>query len=249
MWINIPAAWLCLFIPCWCCFWSLLDENEILDALGLLLGQIQWDENAFQETPLKSVFVLISRHTQGSNSLESGRIAIEERHTENTLKVCPSNPPKQCHLEASSFEGNSLAVQVPFFKGFLNIKWSLGTDRSPRLAPSNTFYSLDPQPLSFCPSVHQSVPSVLSLAYSKPHFSGCFSGLLMALQAGPQLKGAQGLYPALGVTLLTLLWGSFFSQVRVPTSPAGRCPWLGRWCEHQVTFPYSTLLIAQAQAK
>lgn len=216
MWINISAAWLCLFIPCWCCFWSLLDENEILDALGLLLGQIQWDENTFQEIPLEPVFVLISRDTQGSNSLESGGITVEERHTENTSKVCPSNPPKEMSpggiavmslnhklflLKATVWQSKSLSSQAFWI---LNGPWAQTGTRA--VAPWHTFYSLDPQPLSSCPSVHQSVPSVLSPVYSKPHFRGCFSGLLVASQGGLQLKRNMGTLPCTEV-LFWLYYG------------------------------------------
>lgn len=211
MWINIPAAWLCLFIPCWCCFWSLLDENEILDALGQLLGQIQWDENAFQEIPLKPVFVLISRDTQGSNSLESGRIAIEERHTENTLKMCPSNPPKQMSprgiavmplnhkfflLKATVWQSKSLSSQ-----GFwiLNDPWAQTGARA--VAPWHTFYLLDPQLLSFCLSVPSVCPiSSVARLLKAPFQELCFCVSLACSwppREVPSWRGARGLHPAL----------------------------------------------------
>lgn len=152
--------------------------------------------------------------------IESVSFQSSKAMSPRAIAVMPLN--QTLLLKATVWQSKSLSSQAFWI---LNDLWAQTGAQA--VAPWNTFYSQDPQPLSFCPSVHQSVPSVLSLGYSKPHFSGCFSGLLMAPQADPQLKGAQGLYPALGVTLLTLLWVASFLKFMSPHLQLGGVPGWG----------------------
>lgn len=74
----------------------------------------------------------------------------------------------------------------------LNCPWAQAVARA--VAPWHIFYSLDPQPLSFCPSVCQSIslPHQFCLQVTQNPISAAVSVLLMS---GPQLKGSTGTLP------------------------------------------------------
>lgn len=141
-------------------------------------------------------------------------------HCENVLKVCPPNPPKQVsprgiavmalnhklfHLKATVWQSKSLSSQA---FSILNGPWAQTGARA--VAPWHTFYLLDPQPPSFCLSVHQSVPSVLG--YSKPH-SRVLLWLACGLTGRSPAEGEHGDFTLHWGPLLTLLWGSLFSLI------------------------------------
>lgn len=178
--------------------------------------------NAFQEIPLKPVFVLIFRDTLGSNSLESGGIAIEERHIENTSKVCPSNPAKQMSLrgiavmllnhklfllKATFWQSKFLSSQAFWI---LNGPWAQTGARA--VAPWHTFYSLNPQPLLL--SVSPSVCPISSVSrFLKIPLQWLFLCLTCGLTGRFSAEGEHGDFTLHWGPLLTLLWGNLFSHL------------------------------------
>lgn len=154
------------------------------------------------------------KHT-GSVSFQSCTANVTQRH------CCYASQSQTLLLKATLWQSKTLSSQAFWI---LNAPWAQTEARA--VAPWHACYSLDPQLLSFCPSVCPINSVSRSL---KAPFQLLFLWLAHGLAGRSRAEGEHGDF-TLHWVLFWLCFGvaSFLFLSWCPTSPAGRCTWLGR---------------------